>query len=424
VSTATEPSTGEVGKSAGKVGVAILVGSALGYAVTVTVGRLLSPGEFTVFITFWGIAFGLGSALSPIEQEVGRLSALAALGKGKAGMDTVRSFAVGAAAAAVAGLVLLIPGVNERLFTGHYGLGPVILVAGIAFAAQFAVRGLLVGRHQVTPYSWLIVVEAAIRPLLIGLLVVFGLVGMVPLAVAVGVGSFAWLVFLGRASGMIDRGLPGEPWGPVIRRVLVLMLGAALTASVITGYPAMVRLLAPGGDEGRLGALFAALTIARVPLLMFAAVQALAVPVVVRLSSSVDGLRTLRRMLALGTVGALVLAAVGALAGLLVGPWLVRLLYGADYQVDGAAVAGLVWSSVLLATVQLLAAVLVARKQANLVLAVWAVVAVAGALVLALWPGETVLRATLGLVIGPTAGLVIAVSLVLRPRTNVAADTR
>ncbi|MET0134875.1 MAG: hypothetical protein ABW215_14935 [Kibdelosporangium sp.] len=413
----TETESG-VGRSAGKVGIAILVGSVLGYVVTLGVGRLLSPAEFTTFITFWGIIFGLGSALSPLEQEVGRLSAVAALDGRKPGVDVLRSTVAGGAVVALIGLVLLIPPLNSRMFGEHYWLGPVVLAGAIGFAVQFTVRGLLVGQRQTGRYAWLIMIEAAVRPLLIGVLVVVGLAQMLPLAVAVAVGSFAWLAFAVRAKGMVDRSAPGESWQSVTNRMLVLMLGAGLTASVITGYPAVVRLLAPADDEARIGALFAALTIARVPLLMFAAVQALAVPMVVRLSSSSAGLRKLRRTIALGTVGALVLAAVGALVGLLVGPWLVTLLYTAEYQVDGYAVAGLVWSSVLLATVQLLAAVLVARKQGSLVLATWAVVAVVSAVVLLFWPGDTVLRATLGLVFGPTAGLVLAVSFVLRPRAG------
>ncbi|WP_216213454.1 lipopolysaccharide biosynthesis protein [Amycolatopsis aidingensis] len=413
MATATEGA----GRSVGKVGVAITVGSLLGYALTVAVGRLLTPAEFAVFITFWGIVFGLGSALAPLEQEVSRLSAVAAKEGGKAGRDVGRSLVVGGGTVGAAALVLLIPAVNERAFEEHYWLVALVFGAGIAFAVQFTVRGLLMGQDQVTPYSWLLIVEAAVRPLLVGLIALAGVTGMIPLGIAVAAGSFAWLAFARRARGLVDPDRSGESWALVSRRVLTLMLSAALTASVITGYPALARLIAPEGDEGRLGSLFAALTIARVPLLMFAAVQALAVPAVVKLSGSEQGVHRLRRLLALGTVGALALAAVGALAGLLIGPWLVRLLYGQDYQVDGPAVAGLVWSSVLLAMIQLLSAVLVARTQANRVLVTWAVIAVSSALVLSFWPGDTVLRAVLGLVIGPTVGLVVALIFVSQRTT-------
>ncbi|SFP67429.1 hypothetical protein SAMN05421810_10361 [Amycolatopsis arida] len=76
--------------------------------------------------------------------------------------------------------------------------------------------------------------------------------------------------------------------------------------------------------------------------------------------------------------------------------------------------AGLVWSSVVLATVQLLGAVLVARVQARRVLVTWAVVAATTALALAFGPGDTVLRAVLGLVLGPTTGLAVALTFVAR----------
>lgn len=408
-------------KSVSKIGVAMLAGSVLGYVLTVAVGRILSPAEYATFMTFWGLLFGVGSALSPLEQEVARLSAEAHVKQGKVSVDVLRALTVAVSVVVVVGLVPLIPAVNTKLFAGHYALGVIVLVAGIAFAAQFAVRGLLVGRDEVTSYSWLLVAEAAIRPVAIGVLVAVGLAQIVPFGIAVGLGSFAWLLFARRAGRHVDRSVAGEGWGPMARRVLILLLGAALTASVITGFPAMVALLAPGGDSTKLGAFYAALAVARIPLLLFAAVQALAVPMVVRLSTSEDGRRRLRRLLTLGAAGGLVLAAVAAGVAFLIGPWLVQLLYGHDYVVAGWAVAGLMWSAVLLAMIQLLAAVLVAGKRVSHVLSTWAVVAVSTGLTLAFWPGDTLVRATVGLIVGPTLGLLLSlgfVSLGRRPSVD------
>ncbi|WP_121390923.1 lipopolysaccharide biosynthesis protein [Actinokineospora cianjurensis] len=401
-------STAAVGKSVGRVGLAILAGSALGYAVLILTGRLFNPADYAIFMTFWGLLFGLGSALSPLEQELSRQSALAGARGTKVGADGVTALVTGLVAVAVVAAIPLIPTVNERLFRGQYWLAVVVLVAGVAFAVQFAVRGVLVGNNEVGAYSWLIVVESAVRPLVIVALVLAALGGMVPLAVAVALGSFAWVLFTRRTRTHLDPALPGDPPRVVVPRMLMLFASSALTAAVITGYPAVVSLLVPPGDEDRLGTLFAALAVARVPLLLFSAVQAIAVPVVVRLSQSPDGLRRLRRLLAVGTVGAVALAALGGLVGLLIGPWVVSLLFGADFVVAGWAVAGLVWSSVLIAVLQLLAAVLVARVRPTQVLAVWAVVTAAAVLVVALWPGDAVLKAVLGLVVGPTVGLLVA----------------
>jgi len=406
--------TESIGRTGGRIGIAILVGSALGYLVVVGTGRLLDNADYAIFMTFWGALFGLGSALGPIEQELSRLSAHAAVTGRPVGRDAVTTTVVGAVAVAAVGLALVTPAATDRLFGGNAVLGVVVAVCGVAFAAQFAVRGLLIGTDQIRPYAKLIVAEAAVRPLLIAVVVVLGMSGMVSLAIAVGVGSFAWILFVRSAVGRVDRSLPGDPVRVVTPRVLLLLAGAALTASVITGYPAMVGLLAPGGDRDALAGLYAALAVARIPLLMFAPVQALAVPMVVRLASAAEGVRRLRRILAVGTVGSVALAALGALVGALIGPWVVSLLFGARYEVGGASVAGLVWSSVILVAVQLLTAALVALVRPGQVLLTWLAVAVTAAGVLVVDFADPVERAVWGLAIAPTVGLVVAVVFVAR----------
>ncbi|SFP67451.1 hypothetical protein SAMN05421810_10362 [Amycolatopsis arida] len=138
-----------VGWAVGTVGIAIAAGSLLGYALTVAVGRLLSPAEFAVFLTFWGVLFGLGSTLSPLEQEASRLAAVARERGTAADRTVLRTLAAGAGVVAVAAAVTLLPAVRERLFPGYPALAVVVLGAAVAFAAQFVVRGLLVGPHEV-----------------------------------------------------------------------------------------------------------------------------------------------------------------------------------------------------------------------------------------------------------------------------------
>ncbi|WP_432848535.1 hypothetical protein ACQPXB_47105 [Amycolatopsis sp. CA-161197] len=411
----------ETGKSAGKIGVSLLVAIALGYVFSFLTPRLLGPVDNAVFASFWGILMGLGSALSPLEQELSRQSAVASMDGGRVGKPALRALAVGAAAiAVVAAVTIAVPVLNQRLYSGHLELGVIALCGGIAFACQFAMRGLLVGHNRIRPYSWLVVAEAAVRAVLLGLVVIAGLTGVVSFAIAAAVGSFAWLLFVRSARGMIDTSVEGDGWRPITSRILLLLLSAGLTASVITGYPALVNVLAPGGDATRVGVLFATLQVSRVPLLLLSPLQALAVPTVVRLSGSADGMHRLRRLLVLGTLGTLVLGVVGALVGLVIGPWVVQLLFGSNYALaQGWWVAGMVWGAVLLTAMQLMTAVLVARTQANKVLVTWAVVAVSTALVLLLLPGDTILRAVVGLAVGPTVGLVVAAAFVLRRPGNV-----
>jgi O-antigen/teichoic acid export membrane protein len=410
----------ETGRSAGKIGLSLLVAIALGYVLTLLATRWLGPENSKVYLSFWGILMGLGSALSPLEQELSRQSAVAALDGGRAGKPALRALTVGAVTVAVvAALTLVVPVLSDRLYAGQTGLGVVVLCGAIAFACQFAARGLLVGQQRIKPYSGLVVAEAAVRVVVLFGVFFAGLTGLTSFAIAAAAGSFAWLLFVRPVSGLVDPHAEGEGWGPVTARILVLMAGAGLTASVITGYPAMVSLLAPGGSDADVGILFATLTVSRVPLLLLSPLQALAVPTVVRLSGTADGVHRLRRLLALGALGTVALGVVGALVGWLIGPWLVSLLYGSKFVAQGWWVAWMVWGAVLLTALQLMTAVLVARKQANKVLVTWAVVAVTTAVVLLVAPGDPVFKAVAGLAVAPTLGLAVVLVFVLRRPGNV-----
>src|SRR5205085_882092 len=74
---------------------------AAGYVLTLVATRWLGPENSKVYLSFWGILMGLGSALSPLEQELSRQSAVAALDGGKAGKPALRALTVGAATVAV-----------------------------------------------------------------------------------------------------------------------------------------------------------------------------------------------------------------------------------------------------------------------------------------------------------------------------------
>lgn len=405
----------DTGKSAYRIGVYLLIAIALGYVLTVVWGRTLSPADNAVLLSFWGMLMGLGAALSPLEQEISRQSAHAALEGRKAGRPAVIAFVTSLVAVGVAALFTLIPAVTGKVYGGQFALAVIVLAGGLSFAFQFAARGLLIGQDHVRSYSWLILVEAAVRILVVAALVVAGLTQLYWFAIAAATGSFAWLLFARGAAKLVDPKLDAdEPAKPVVMNMLMLLAGAGLTASVITGYPALVSLLAPGGDKDALGVLFLALFVARTPLTLMAPVQALAVPTVVRLSSTEEGKHRLRKLLALGSAGALALAALGALIGWLIGPWVVRLVYDAKNNPEAWWMAGLVWSSVLLAAMQLLAAVLVAQAKATKVLITWAAVVVATALVLLFFPGDTVMRAVVGLAAGPTVGLLVVMAFVVR----------
>ncbi|WP_370945265.1 lipopolysaccharide biosynthesis protein [Amycolatopsis sp. cg5] len=405
----------DTGKSAGKIGISLLIAIGLGYVLTFVCGRLLGPVRYDVFASFWAVLMGFGAALSPLEQELSRQSALASAAGHRVGRSAVRTFVVAAVVIAVLSLLTFIPQATTQLYGGQFWLAVIVLVGGVAFAFQFATRGLLIGHNEVRRFSGLILGEAGARVLVLGIVVAIGVgTQILPLALAAAAGSFAWLLYARPTAKLVDPHLEGEPWPVVVKRTLLLLLAAGLTASLVTGYPALVKLLAPKSDAEQLGAFFAALMVARVPLLLLSPLQALAVPTVVRLSASEEGHGKLRKLLVLGAIGSLVVAAIGAVISLFIGPWAVSLLFSAKFAAQGWWVAGLVWSSVMLTIMQLMAAVLVAQAKADKLVIVWAVTAVSAALTLVLMPGDTILRAVVGLIVGPTLGLAVVTAFVVR----------
>jgi len=398
-----------------RIGVATAVGSLAGYALLAVVGRALGPADFGLFVAFWGVLFGLGSSLSTIEQETARRAA------STTGEDGPPTGVVTTAAGVLAGLaaaVTLLPPVGERLY-GHADsrIGLVVLVAAFGFAAQFAVRGLLIGSGATRGYAWLLVAEAGVRLLiLLAFLELFEL-DLQLAAVAVAFGSFAWLGWAARAREVLPgRGVTGTVWRTATARAGSLMLGAALTASVITGFPTLVTALTDGAPGAAGGAVFAAITVSRVPLLLFSPVQAIAVPFVVRTHGSPgqEGTAALRRMLVLGTAGFLALGVVGAAVAWAIGPWAVRLVYGEAYDVPAPAIALLVLSACLLAWVQLLSAALIALAAHRGMLLMWASAVAATVVWLVLSPFDVVATTAVGSLIGPLAALLCAAPMLWR----------
>lgn len=402
------------GRQIATIGSAIAVASVLGYLLQIVVGRSVSPAEYGVFISFWGVTFGLASSLSTTEQEVARRTTD---GDVTSPPSTGTTTLVAAAIATAVGSLTLVPAVGARVFGAPSPtFATVVAVSAAGFAVQFATRGRLIGLAQTRRFGVLVVAEAGLR--IAALLVAIALADRLTpglAAVCVGFGAFAWLVLPGAAREVV-RGARGSHVVAATRRTSTLMLAAALTALLITGFPTLVTTTTGQHPGAAGGAVFAALTVSRIPLLLVSPLQALTVPAVVRwrAGQGTDGGASARRVLLLGAAGLMVLSALGALAGWLIGPWVVRVVYGPDYVVSGVAVALLVASAVLLAGVLLVSAVMVAVEAHREMTAMWAV-ALAGTLVwLATSPLDLVLTTAVGTAVAPVVALPLGLAVVLR----------
>jgi O-antigen/teichoic acid export membrane protein len=414
------------GSGVAGIGLAIGVASVAGYALIVVTGRTLDPADADLFLAFWAVLFGIGASLSTIEQEAARQ---AASGAANPAAPVPAIAAAAAVLASCAAAVTLLPGVALRLYgDADSRLGVVVVLAAAGFAVQFAVRGVLVGSGATRHYAGIIVVEAAVRLLL--LLAIALVVGLdVPsAAVAVAAGSFVWLGWVRYARRLLPAAPPHpNVWWSAFRRAGSLMVAAALMASVITGYPAMVSALTEGASRDARGAVFAALMVSRVPLLLVSPIQAVAVPAVVRWRADAltSGSSRLRSVLRGGTLGAVGTAVLGGLVGWAWGPWAVLLVFGPEYVVASAAVAMLVASAFLLAWVLLMSAALIALSAYRRMTLMWLVAVVATLLWLVVSRLDVVTTTAVGALVGPIAAALFGIPVLwsltaLAPRPSAA----
>ncbi len=127
--------------------------------------------------------------------------------------------------------------------------------------------------------------------------------------------------------------LAGMRPGPAVSwrlmcRGLGPLIGTMLLAQLVVNVAVIsLRLLSPG-DPAVVGALLAAMLLARVPLFVFTSLQASLLPGLAGATAAGDRPR-FRRLLARGCAIVTVLGVAGALPGVIAGPWLARVLFAA-----------------------------------------------------------------------------------------------
>ena len=121
---------------------------------------------------------------------------------------------------------------------------------------------------------------------------------------------------------------------------LALLIGTMLLAQVIINAAVIsVRLLSPG-DPAVVGALLAAVVLARVPLFVFTSLQTSLLPGLAGAVAAGDRAR-FRQLLARSCGVVAILGVAGGLAAIILGPWLTQVLFGARPVLGHAAFAWL-----------------------------------------------------------------------------------
>lgn len=412
------------------LGGAVVSGAAT-YALLVVVGRAVGPAGYSAFSLFWSAAIiaSLGAFL-PVEQVLATRTATGAW-RGTTAFARGARIALPLAAAAVV-VHLLVWLVRDGGAPDAVAWAAVLLLVPTAagFVWQFPARGVLAGEGRRLAYASVVLVDAGVRAAVAVALWLSGTTAVVPYLAAVACSSVACAI-VGRA--LVRRGGPAPDRGPDVvgvpaddglrgarRAVLPLVVAMLGMQGLLNSGPVVAGLVAgTPALAATAGHLLAALTLARLPVFVTQAAQAVYVAPVAGMVHRGEGDRARRLVtrLAVLVVGTAVLTVV---VGTLLGPPLVPVLFGPEYQVGRGDVVLVVLG---------VAAYLVASVANDLAVALgrhrrtgpaWAA-GVAAAVVVALLVPDLAARVTLPLLVGcVVAGAVlvpvVALSVARLPR--------
>jgi O-antigen/teichoic acid export membrane protein len=305
-------------------------------------GHSLPPSGMAALSVLWSIVFLLGlGVFLPVEQELIRLvAAREAVGEGSSG--AVRRICVLSAIilAVVAVPLIVAAGPLARLL---FGGDPVMVAelgtACLAMAVTTVARGTLAGQGRFGAYGGQLAIDGGARA---ALACALGLAGAHSAAAFGLILTLAPLLSAALTLRPVFAGLrpgPAPPWKATTGRLAMLIATMLLAQVIINVAVISVRLLSPG-EPAVVGALLAALVLARVPLFVFTSLQTALLP---GLSAAVAAGAAARFRLLLRRSCAIVVAlgVAGGLPAVILGPWLTQVLFGARPVLGHAAFAWL-----------------------------------------------------------------------------------
>ncbi|MGA7054870.1 MAG: hypothetical protein WBZ37_27100, partial [Mycobacterium sp.] len=291
---------------------------------------------------------------------------------------------------------------SGRLFTEARWLSVGLLSVGLAgFCLHATLLGMLAGTDQWTRYGALMVTDAVSRVTVATATFVigWGLTGFLWATVA---GSAAWLVMLiasptARATARLLT--PGSA-ATFLRGAAHSITAAGASAILVMGFPVLLKLTnSELGAEG--GVVILAVTLTRAPLLVpLTAMQG-------NLIAHFVDERTDRFRALIAPAGIIAgIGAVGVLAAAFVGPWLLRVAFGSQYDASSALLAWLTGAAVAIAILTLTGAAAVAAALHRAYSLGWVAATVASGLLL-LVPLPLPTRTVVALLCGPMVGIVV-----------------
>lgn len=405
------------------VGAGLMVAGITAYGFQILAARSLSSGEYGALNGLWAIVFVVAPGFfQPLEQEVARALAHRTA-QGIGGGPLVKRAAVlggilaaTVAVVAAAGSFLLV----DELFHGDWLLFVALLVALASYYGAHMSRGTLSGNKRFGPYGLMHGAEGVVRMILCTALFVAGAgtPGLYGLALALPpIAAIA--VSLRGQRGLLTPG-PAAPYSELSSALGLLLVGSVLAQLLSYASFLGVSVLAADSEKEIVGKFITGLFIARIPILLFQAVQAALLPKLAGLAGAGrhDDFRSGMRKLVIIVVG---LGVVGTIGGLTLGPFAGKLLFGEEkFILDHRDLALLAAGSGGFILALTLAQGLIALKGYGQAAVAW-IVGIVGFVCVTAIGDDLFLRVENGFVAGSfAAAAVMAVSLSRKMRTATA----
>ncbi|MBB6377865.1 O-antigen/teichoic acid export membrane protein [Pseudonocardia eucalypti] len=381
-------------RTAAPVGGGLALVGLAAYVILALAGHTLTPRDYTAAAAMFLITSIVGPGVfAAVEQQTnhevsGRLAAGA---RAAATMRAAGLVCAGLALLMVVVVVALSPVLVPRVFAGHDGLLAATVLALLGAAAAYLLRGVFAGQRRFRWYAGSLAAEGLGRLLPCLALVTFGAASAdrfgFGYAMGCGLAALVTLPGLLRGRHPASKRLRADvahgdlpPLRPMAAAVAWLAGASGLTLMLTNLAPVIVssRLsdvaYEPSGHD--LAASFVSLfMMSRIPLFLFAPVQAFLLPAVTSalargdLAAARERVRTvLRAVFAVGVPGVVA-------AGLL-GPWASGVFFTAPIQLSGIIAALLAAGAVIMMIAQVLQPTLVALGRHRAATLAWLVASV------------------------------------------------
>ncbi len=314
------------------IGAGLIVAAITAYGFQILADRNLSEAGYKSLNNLWFLVFIVAPGFfQPLEQEIARAIAhRRAVGVG--GAPVVRKAArLGAVLGLAVSIIAIIAGplwLVDDYFDGEVALLGCLLIAVATYYVAHMTRGTLSGNKRFGAYGLMHGSEGTLRILFVIAVVAVGLdtPGWFALAL-VAPPAFAVLISL---RGQKDLLLPGPdaPYSELSSALTLLLVSTAL-AQVMSYAPALAvtNMLSDTSNDHRVAAGFVTgMFIARIPILLFQAVQAALLPKLSTYAAAGkhDDFRLGLKKLLFVVIGVAVLGVIG---GATVGPTAGRMLF-------------------------------------------------------------------------------------------------